>query len=77
MGLNGLVASLSVVLGRKQIGLQMEKSNRLRKNLIVGKTAEEKVSGILRNNYYDAEQYRQELTDSFNHYLLKPYRYFL
>ena len=48
-----------------------------RKNLIVGKTAEEKVSGILRNNYYDAEQYRQELTDSFNHYLLKPYRYFL
>ena len=29
MGLNGLVASLSVVLGRKQIGLQMEKSSRL------------------------------------------------
>lgn len=48
-----------------------------RKNLLVRKTAEEKVSGILRGNYYDAEQHLQELTDSFNLYLSKPYRYFL
>ena len=48
-----------------------------RKNLLVGKTAEEKVSGILRGNYFDAEQHLQELTDSFNLYLSKPYRYYL
>ena len=41
------------------------------------KTAEEKVSGILGDNYYDAEQHLQELTDSFNLYLSKPYRYYL
>lgn len=48
-----------------------------RTNLLVGKTAEEKVSGILGGNYYDAEQHLQELTDSFNLYLSKPYRYYL
>jgi hypothetical protein len=48
-----------------------------RTNLLVRKTAEDKVSGILGDNYYDAEQHLQELTDSFNLYLSKPYRYYL